>query len=181
MPRPARPRPVCCRVPRDVKSHSTAPMARSNRLSPEISSAMICAVTVVPRFAPMMMAAAWVSNSSSAATNPTVSTDVTDDDCKTAVVTAPVSAPVTRFPARVPSRRSMRWPASTFKLSVRSDIPMRNRASPPRSPSPSSTQSGVSTLVIAGRPLSGGCHTPHPKLWGTLTLYSCAHAFDRLV
>ncbi len=79
---------------------------------------MICAVTVVPISAPMMMPIDCCTDIKPAETKPTTSTVVTDDDCTTAVVNPPASTAVKRLVvARASMSRS--WvPAAAFSIVV---------------------------------------------------------------
>jgi hypothetical protein len=105
----------------------------SGSASAVVLKATICAVTVVPTFAPKITPTACASVIRPALTKPTTSTVVTDDDWITAVTTAPVNAPSRRLPVSRASSAFICWPAAAFRPSVIFSMPYRNSASPPSS------------------------------------------------
>ena len=95
------------------------------------ASEMIQAVTVVPTLAPMMMPTAWVSFITPELTKPTTITVVADEDWMTAVTASPRKNPLTGLEVSrskivlslLPAARSRPWPMT--------DMPNKNRDSPP--------------------------------------------------
>ncbi len=103
--------------------------------------ATICAVIVVPMFAPMITPTDWDSDIRPAEMKPTTSTVVTDDDWITAVTKAPVIAPMNRFEVSLARIDFMRSPATAFSAVAICSMPNRNSARPPNSCMPITPQS----------------------------------------
>ena len=78
-------------------------MSNGEASLPEVPTAMIQAVSVVPIFAPMMTEMACANVSRPALTKETVITVVAVEDCTDAVTNVPVNMPVKRFVVMAPS------------------------------------------------------------------------------
>ena len=116
---------------------------------------MICAVMVVPIFAPMMMGMAWRSPMRPAATKPMVMTVVALELCSTAVASAPARTPKKGFFVTAARMARMRSPATSCKLLLMRFMPYRNRAKPPNSPSPICSSSSTYASPSRGPLLRG--------------------------
>ena len=95
---------------------------------------MICVVTAEPTAAPMLTTIACATVRTPAETNPMAMTEVTVEDCTTAVIAAPVSSALRRLPARLAMMVLICEPAMVriaFDIRV---MPCRNNAKPPASP-----------------------------------------------
>ena len=88
-----------------------------------ILKATICAVMVVPIFAPKITPIACDRLISPAVTKPTTITVVTEEDWTTAVTPAPVNTPAIRLPVNFSRITFIRSPANTFSESVINSIP----------------------------------------------------------
>ena len=95
----------------------------NGKASAVVLNATICAVTVVPTFAPKMTPTDCTNVSSPALTKPTTSTVVTEEDWMTAVTMAPVMAPRTRFPVSLANSVFICLPAAAFSPSVIFSMP----------------------------------------------------------
>ncbi len=118
------------RLEKNRKENPTAIIASAAFV---ILNATICAVMVVPMFAPMITPIDWEKDINPAVVKPTTSTVVTDEDWIIAVTNAPVSAPVNRLEVSFARTSFIRSPATAFRAAVIWSIPNRNRARPPRS------------------------------------------------
>ena len=94
---------------------------------------MIQPVMLVPTIAPMMTAMAWRTFIMPELTKPTTMTEVAEEDWMTAVTPAPSSMPLSGVPESLYRISSSLLPATFFSPSPISDMPKRNRATPPRS------------------------------------------------
>lgn len=110
-PRPTKSSPVLLH-PGRLQNDTATPAPTSGRASDESSSlnpraAIIHAVVVVPRFAPIMTPMLSRRVRSPAFTKLTTITVVADDDCITAVTRVPENTPLNRLPAmeRITERR----------------------------------------------------------------------------
>ncbi len=97
---------------------------------------MICAVMVVPMFAPITMGMACGRRIRPALTKPMTITVVALELCSTAVAKAPASTPSTGFFVTVARMERMRSPAASCRLPLISPMPYRKMARPPKRPSP---------------------------------------------
>ena len=84
---------------------------------------MICAVTVVPMFAPMTMLMAWRRVSMPAASRPTVRTMVAEEAWIMAVTSMPVSSPVKVFRVSFCSRTRSVSPELFLRPSPMTSMP----------------------------------------------------------
>ena len=130
--------------------------------------ATICAVMVVPIFAPMMTPTDWVSVIKPAEIKPTTSTVVTDEELSTAVTKAPVSAPIKRFLVSRSSTSLSESPAAAFSPSDICSMPNKNMASPPNNPIPRLNQSiaspSGSVVASAGSAIAKRRKVPDSKI-----------------
>ena len=92
---------------------------------------IICAVTVVPIFAPRTIHTACLRFKTPAVISPTVITIVAVDDWITAVTRAPVSTPMKAFAVTFSSTRFRAVPDAFLSPSPMISIPYRNIARPP--------------------------------------------------
>ena len=97
-------------------------------------NAMICAVIVVPIFAPKIMEIACGNVIKPALTNPITITVVALLLCKTAVTNAPANTPMIGFFVSNPKIYRIRSPAAFCKPSLIISIPNKNNANPPNNP-----------------------------------------------
>ena len=90
-------------MPMKKPIYDTMLMSKGEVSLPDVPTAIIHAVSVVPMFAPMMTEMACAKVSRPALTNDTVITVVAVDDCTEAVTSIPVSIPVKRLVVIVPT------------------------------------------------------------------------------
>ena len=108
---------------------------------------MICAVMVVPMFAPMTMGIACRRPMSLALTNPMTMTVVALELCSTAVANAPARTPMTGFFVTAARMEGIRSPAASCKLPLIVLMPYRKIARPPARPKTTFIISLTSTYV----------------------------------
>ena len=102
------------------------------KLSPEIPLKLnIQPVTVVPILAPIITGTACVNFITPELTKATTITVVADDDWITAVTNIPISNPRILVEHNLPRIFSNFPPEIVVKLSLKTDIPKRNRQRPP--------------------------------------------------
>ena len=127
-PRIDSPQPLAERL---FESVMTNPIVIAGSARPERLNEMICAVTVVPMFAPKMMPIACVRFSSPALMNPITMTVVALDDWITAVTSVPASTATMPLRAKNCSTFFMFSPAIFWMPSPMSSMPKMKSASPP--------------------------------------------------
>ncbi len=137
-PNPRTIKPYCRHSSRLAENETKNPSARIGRATSVTLNASICAVTVVPIFAPRMTATLCDVDIKPAEMNPTNSTVVIEDDWIMAVTAAPVAIPRNRLLVILASSTLMKSPTTILSARVRMSRPNRNSASPPTSPAVSS-------------------------------------------
>ena len=126
----------------------TAASGSRNAANSNALRAAICAVIVVPMFAPMITAVAMVSDITPALTKPTVITVVADDDCMMVVVTRPIPSPANLLVPEVFPNHPLSLSLASFSIdSERTLKPYSSTPSPPSRPITATTNSiGVGPL-----------------------------------
>ncbi len=135
--------------------------------------ATICAVMVVPTFAPKITPTDWTRVMRPALTKPTTSTVVTDEDWIIAVTRAPVNAPVTGLRVSFVSRIFICSPAAAFRPSVIFSMPYRKSASPPNRPTPMASGfrgagTPSSAAALSGQSRKATMSAPRTNVCGNL-------------
>lgn len=134
------------------------PIVIAGSASPERLKEMICAVTVVPMFAPKMMPIDWTSDSNPALMKPITITVVALEDWITAVTRVPASTATMPFRAKNCSSFFMFSPAIFWMPSPISFMPKTKRLSPPSTltTTPTRLKPKIFTgLLLTRKPLSG--------------------------
>ena len=106
-------------------------MSRSKKPPSPPLRRRIWPVMVVPMLAPIMTPMAWRSFITRALTRPTTMTVAAEEDWMAAVTTAPSSTPLMTLPVSRSRIRSSRPSEAFSRLPPNTDMPYRNRASPP--------------------------------------------------